>query len=63
MPTIDCAVEDQPKRFQIELDETPRVGEFVIRGTIQYVVASVTWNVGNRRTLINIVLRELPPAP
>jgi len=63
MPTIDCTVEDQDKRFQIAMDETPRAGEFVIRGGKQYVVASVTWNAGTRGATVGIVLRELLPNP
>ena len=63
MPTIECAVEDQPKRFQISLDETPRVGEFVTRGGTQYVVASVTWKLAGRGATVALMLRELPPDP
>lgn len=63
MPTIECLVEGQNKRFQIALEETPRSGEFVVRGAAQYVVASVTWNVTTRGPTVRIVLRELPPAP
>ena len=63
MPTIECTVEDQNKRFQISLEETPRVGEFLIRGSTQYVVASVTWNASTRAATVSIILRELPPPP
>lgn len=63
MPDIDCRVEDQEKRFQITLDETPRVGEYITRGGVMYVVASVTWEVARRGALVRLVLRELPPEP
>ena len=63
MPTIECAVEDQDKRFKISLEETPRAGEFILRGEVQYVVASVTWNVTTRGAVARLVLRELPPDP
>jgi hypothetical protein len=63
MSTIECAVEDQDKRFQISLEETPRLGEFVLRGGKQYVVASVTWNVTTRGASARLILRELPPDP
>ena len=63
MSTIECAVEDQDKRFQVALDETPRVGEFVVRGGATYVVASVTWDLTKRGVTARLVLRELPPDP
>jgi hypothetical protein len=63
MRNIECSVEDQDKRFQISLDETPRLGEFVVRGGVQYVVASVTWNVSTRGPVVRLVLRELLPDP
>jgi hypothetical protein len=63
MPLIDCTVEDQDKRFQITLDETPRVGDYVARGGTTYVVASVTWELARRGPGVRLVLRELPPEP
>jgi hypothetical protein len=63
MATLYCTIEDQEKRFEIDLDETPRVGDYLTRGGATYVVASVTWDVGKRGTSVKLVLRELPPEP
>jgi hypothetical protein len=63
MPTMDCSVEDQDKRFQIDLSETPRTGEYISRGGTIYVIASVTWEVARRGQNVKLVLREIPPEP
>ncbi|HEY8076390.1 MAG TPA: hypothetical protein VIF62_19830 [Labilithrix sp.] len=63
MAIIDCIVEDQEKRFQIELNEIPRVGEYIARGGVTYVIASVTWDVARRGPSVRLGVRELPPPP
>ena len=63
MPTIDCTVEDLNQRFQVELAETPRMGEYIIRGGKTYVVASVTWELSRKFPGPRLILRELPPMP
>ena len=64
MPTTyECLIEDQDKKFQITIEGTPRMGEYLVRGGTQYVVAAVTWNVSQRRSFVQLLLREIPPPP
>jgi hypothetical protein len=63
MPTIDCTVEDLNQRFQVELLETPRMGEYIVRAGKTYVVASVTWELSRKFPGPRLILRELPPPP